>query len=95
VAQITDPQLAPHALGWGRRFRILAIIDDFTREALALAIDTPIGGRRLTRELDALIARPGSPARIALENNGKIRPQPDRENAFARSSGGGTGTGAQ
>ncbi len=29
-----------------------------------------------------------SPTRITLENNGKIRPQPDRENAFARVSGG-------
>lgn len=29
-----------------------------------------------------------SPSRITLENNGKIRPQPDRENAFARASGG-------
>jgi hypothetical protein len=26
--------------------------------------------------------------RITLEYNGKIRPQPDRENAFARASGG-------
>ena len=34
-----------------------------------------------------------SPSRITLENNGKIRPQPDRENAFARASGGGNGTG--
>jgi hypothetical protein len=30
--------------------------------------------------------------RITLENNGKIRPQPDPENAFARASGGATGT---
>jgi hypothetical protein len=29
-----------------------------------------------------------SPSRITLENNGKIRPQSDRENAFARASGG-------
>ena len=29
--------------------------------------------------------------RITLENNGKIRPQPDRENAFAGASGGGGG----
>ena len=29
-----------------------------------------------------------SPSRITLENNGKIRPEPDRENAFARASGG-------
>ena len=29
-----------------------------------------------------------SPSRITLENNGKIRPQPNGENAFARASGG-------
>ena len=29
-----------------------------------------------------------SPSRITPENNGKFRPQPDRENAFARASGG-------
>lgn len=29
-----------------------------------------------------------SPSRITLENNGKIRPQPDRENAYAGASGG-------
>ena len=33
-----------------------------------------------------------SPARITLENNGKIRPQPDRENAFAGASGGAAAT---
>ena len=32
-----------------------------------------------------------SPSRITLENNGKIRPQPGGENAFARASGGETG----
>jgi hypothetical protein len=32
-----------------------------------------------------------SPSGITLEYNGKIRPQPDRENAFARASGGGDG----
>ena len=32
-----------------------------------------------------------SPTRITLENNGKIRPQPDGENAFAKASGGDDG----
>ena len=32
-----------------------------------------------------------SPSRITLEYNGKIRPQPDREKAFSRASGGETG----
>jgi putative transposase len=56
------------ALSWGRRFRILAIVDDFTREALALVVDTSIGGRRLVRELDALIARRGRPKTIVSDN---------------------------
>lgn len=56
------------ALDWGRRFRILAIVDDFTREALALVVDTSIGGRRLVRELDALVARRGRPAVIVSDN---------------------------
>jgi hypothetical protein len=34
-----------------------------------------------------------SPSRITLENNGKIRPQPDRENAFVGASGGGSYSG--
>jgi hypothetical protein len=33
-----------------------------------------------------------SPSHITLENNGKIRPQPDRENSCMRASGGGNGT---
>jgi putative transposase len=56
------------ALDWGRRFRILAIVDDFTREALALVVDTSIGGRRLARELDAIVASRGKPAVIVSDN---------------------------
>ena len=39
-----------------------------TREALALVVDTSIGGRRLARELDALVARRGKPAVIVSDN---------------------------
>ena len=45
----------------GRRFRILAIVDDFTRECLALVADTSLSGLRVGRELDAIIARRGKP----------------------------------
>src|SRR5438477_11682067 len=44
------------ALSDGRRFRILAIVDDFTRECLALVADTSLSGLRVARELDAIIA---------------------------------------
>ena len=55
-------------LSWGRRFRILCIVDDFTREALALVVDTSISGHRMARELDALIARRGKPVTIVSDN---------------------------
>lgn len=45
------------SLSGGRRFRILCVVDDFTREALALMPDFSISGVRLARELDAIIAR--------------------------------------
>lgn len=55
------------ALAWGRRFRILCIVDDFTREAPALVVDTSIGGARMARELDVLIAR-RKPSLIVSDN---------------------------
>ena len=56
------------ALSDGRRFRILAIVADFTRECLALVTDTSLSGARVARELDALIARRGRPAMIVSDN---------------------------
>ena len=40
------------ALACGRRFRILAVVDDFSRECLALVADTSLSGARVARELD-------------------------------------------
>ena len=45
----------------GRRFRILTVIDNCTRECLALVADTSLSGRRVARELDAIIVRRGRP----------------------------------
>jgi putative transposase len=52
----------------GRRFRILNVVDDVTRECLAAIPDTSISGRRVARELTALIARRGCPAMIVSDN---------------------------
>jgi putative transposase len=60
------------ALSWGRKFRVLAVVDDFTREALALVVDTSIGGRRVVRELDALIAARGRPTTIVSDNGAEL-----------------------
>lgn len=41
----------------GRRFRILTVIDNCTRERLALEADTSLSGRKVARELDAIIGQ--------------------------------------
>jgi putative transposase len=43
-----------------RRFRVLTVVDDCTRECLALVADTSLSGLRVARELEALIAGAGS-----------------------------------
>lgn len=52
----------------GRRFRILNIVDDVTRECLASIPDTSISGLRVARELTALIGRRGKPGMIVSDH---------------------------
>ena len=56
----------------GRRFRILAVIDDCTRENLGLIADTSISGVRVARELDALIRLYGKPGTIVSDNGTEL-----------------------
>ncbi len=55
-----------------RRFRVLVIVDDFTRECLALVADTSLSGMRVARELDAIIARRGRPNTIVSDNGTEL-----------------------
>ena len=55
-------------LACGRRLRILNIVDDVTRECLAAIPETSISGRRVARELTALIKRRGKPGMIVSDN---------------------------
>ena len=50
------------ALADGRRFRVLAVVDDFTRECLALVVDTSLSGIRVARELDRIVEGAAGPA---------------------------------
>lgn len=52
----------------GRRFRILAVVDDCTRECLVLAADTSLSGLRVARELDAIVRHRGRPTTIVSDN---------------------------
>ena len=55
-----------------RRFRILAVVDDYSRECLCLVADTSLSGMRVARELDALIAERGRPAMCVSDNGTEL-----------------------
>lgn len=52
----------------GRRFRVLTLVDDYSRENLALEVDTSIGGARVARVLDRLASTRGLPKCIRVDN---------------------------
>ncbi|MBE1205365.1 IS3 family transposase [Aminobacter carboxidus] len=52
----------------GRRFRVLNVVDDVTRECLAAIPDTSISGRRVARELTELITQRGTPGMIVSDH---------------------------
>ena len=56
----------------GRRFRVLVIVDDFTRECLALVVDRSISGRRVVGELDAIVAARRKPLIIVSDNGTEL-----------------------
>lgn len=56
----------------GRRFRILAVVDDYTRECLGLVADTSLSGARVARELDAMIAIRGRPKTCVSDNGTEL-----------------------
>lgn len=52
----------------GRRFRILAVVDDYSRECLALVADTSLSGLRVARELTKLCKERSKPTTIVSDN---------------------------
>lgn len=60
------------ALADGRRFRVLAVVDDFSRECLRLAADTSLPGARVARELDGVVAIRGRPLTCVSDNGTEL-----------------------
>lgn len=52
----------------GRRFRIFAVVDDYSRECLAWEVDTSLGGARVTRVLDRIVSQRGRPDFVRSDN---------------------------
>jgi putative transposase len=56
----------------GRRFRILNVVDDVTKECLGAIPDTSISGRRVARELTTIVAQRGKPGLIVSDNGTEL-----------------------
>lgn len=52
----------------GRKFRLLNVLDDFNREALAIEVDSSLPSLRVIRVLEQLISKRGKPANIRVDN---------------------------
>lgn len=55
-------------LAYGRRFRCLTIVDDYTRECLAIEVDTSLPGLRVAMVLQRLAEMRGLPRSITVDN---------------------------
>lgn len=56
----------------GRRFRVLDIVDDFTRESPGQLVDLSISGARVTGFLDQLAVLHGLPEEIVMDNGSEF-----------------------
>ena len=56
----------------GRRFRVLTIVDDFTRECPAIEVDTSLPGARVVRVLERLAFTRGLPQMIVSDNGSEF-----------------------
>jgi len=60
------------ALANSRRFRILVVVDDFTRECLTLVVDNSLSGIRVARELDRIAEFRGRPCMVVSDNGTEL-----------------------
>jgi putative transposase len=60
------------AVECGRAIRVLSVVDAYTRECLALEVDTSFASRRVTRVLEAIVAERGRPQAIRCDNGPEL-----------------------
>ncbi len=63
---------AHDAVACGRAIRVLSVVDAYTRECLALEVDTSFASRRVTRVLEAIVAERGRPQVIRCDNGPEL-----------------------
>jgi len=61
------------ALADGRKFRVLNVLDEFSRVCLAIEVNTSLPGSVVTRVLDEIAAERGYPAVVVVDNGPEFR----------------------
>ena len=56
----------------GRTIRMLSVVDAYTRECLALEVDTSFASRRVTRVLEGIVVERGTPLAIRCDNGPEL-----------------------
>ena len=59
-------------LASGRKFRMLTLVDDFSRESLAVVVDNSLSGIRVARELDRIVEMRGAPCMVVSDNGTEL-----------------------
>lgn len=67
------PDFVSDSLCDGRSFRTLNLVDAFTRQCLAIETDTSLGGERVVRVLESVVAKRGKPQVIQIDNGPEFR----------------------
>jgi len=71
--QLWSLDFVSDALSWGRKIRMLTVIDAYSRESLAIEVDTSLPGQRVARVLDRVIGERGAaPTEITLDNGPEL-----------------------
>ena len=71
--QLWTMDFVSDALSDGRSFRSLNLVDAFTRQCLAIEADTSLGGERVVRVLDEVVAQRGKPQIMQIDNGPEFR----------------------
>jgi putative transposase len=71
--QLWSLDFVSDALAWGRKIRLLTVLDAYPRECWAIEVDTSLSGMRVARVLDRLISERGTmPVEIVLDNGSEL-----------------------
>jgi putative transposase len=72
LPQVPNQSFMSDALACGRKFRVLALVDDFGRECLAPVVDNSLSGIHIARELDRVVPGRGTPCVIVSDNGTEL-----------------------